>query len=213
MTVQTIELSLPKLLYERIMGIARYRKRDVQDLLVETIDREFAHTPDALNKRYAKKLQSAVQHSMEDTARARLSQLLDDAEELFDTILEERHSTELPNISSFLTQFEPLMDKIWQTAKDVSRPHGLIACQLFNIAQIYQAGHHQLQPEQLKPLEEVLMLLNRSQLNIEDAAKADRYLIAEGLQTIFQLHGDLDEVYTAKLHRVYADRFVYERCR
>lgn len=42
MTVQTIELNLPQLLYQRIVGRARKTQSDIQELLLDMLNREFS---------------------------------------------------------------------------------------------------------------------------------------------------------------------------
>jgi hypothetical protein len=66
---------------------------------------------------------------------------------------------------------------------------------LLDISRIYLAGERQLQLAQLEPLATVVDLLNRDQLTMDDAADADRYLLAHGLDAFFLVHGDLVSCY------------------
>ena len=95
----------------------------------------------------------------------------------------------------FLTSFEPLMYKIWEAAEEISPAHASIASLLLDASTIYRAGDRQLHPQQLEPLAEIIPLLLRAELTMDDAAEADRHLLAHGINAFFPVHGDLNALY------------------
>lgn len=121
-------------------------------------------------------------------------QLVQDAKLLIQMAQESRNGSD-PDLYGFLLQFERSMHRVWEAAETVSEAHASVASELLDISRIYLAGERQLQPAQLEPLATVVDWLTRDQLTMEDAAEADRYLLAHGLDAFFPVHGDLASCY------------------
>lgn len=121
-------------------------------------------------------------------------QLVQDAKLLIQ-MAQESHNGSDPDFYGFLLQFERSMHRVWEAAEAVSEAHASVASELLDISRIYLAGERQLQPAQLEPLATVVDLLTRDQLTMGDAAEADRYLLAHGLDAFFPVHGDLVSCY------------------
>ena len=121
-------------------------------------------------------------------------QLVQDAKLLIQAAQENLNGSE-SDLDGFLVHFERIMHRIWEAAETVSEAHASVASELLDISRIYLAGERQLQPAQLEPLATVVDLLSRDQLTMEDAAEADRYLLAHGLDAFFPVHGDLASCY------------------
>lgn len=121
-------------------------------------------------------------------------QLVQDAKLLIQAAQESRNGSEA-DLDGFLLQFEQVMHRIWEAAETNSEAHASVASELLDISRIYLAGEGQLQPTQLEPLATVVDLLNRDDLTMDDAAEADRYLLAHGLDAFFPVHGDLVSCY------------------
>jgi hypothetical protein len=121
-------------------------------------------------------------------------QLVRDAKLLIQAA-QESYEGSKSDLGGFLIQFERIMHRIWEAAETVSEAHASVASELLDISRIYLAGERQLQLAQLEPLATVVDLLNRDQLTMDDAADADRYLLAHGLDAFFLVHGDLVSCY------------------
>jgi hypothetical protein len=121
-------------------------------------------------------------------------QLVQDAKLLIQAA-QEKHNGSESDLYGFLLQFEQSMHRVWEAAEAVSEAHASVASELLDISRIYLAGERQLQPAQLEPLATVVDLLTHDQLTMDDAADADRYLLAHGLDAFFPVHGDLVSCY------------------
>ena len=95
----------------------------------------------------------------------------------------------------FLTSFEPLMQRIWDAAVEISRPHASIATLLWNVGTLYRSGDRQLHPQHLEPIADTIALLLKTELTMDDVAEADRHLLTHGVNAFFPVHGDLNALY------------------
>ena len=129
------------------------------------------------------------------TAPQRMTQLIKEVQALLHATQERGRDAEVVDLQTLLAHIEPLLHAIWQTAETVSEAHASVASELLDISRIYLAGEDQLQPEQLELLMTVIDLLNREHLTMDNAAEADRYLLAHGLDAFFPVHGDLTALY------------------
>ncbi len=100
-----------------------------------------------------------------------------------------------PDLYLFLVSFEELLRGIWEAGEEISPAHASIASELLDASRLYLAGEDRLCPEQLEPLAEVLALLTRDGLTMEDAAEADRHLLSHGINAMFPIQGDLVSLY------------------
>lgn len=95
----------------------------------------------------------------------------------------------------FLVTFEDLMQRISEAAEELSEGHALIAAELLDVSRIYLLGEVQLRPEQLAPLATITPLLTKETLTMQDAAEADRLLVAHGVHTLFPVGDALVSYY------------------
>lgn len=124
-----------------------------------------------------------------------LAELIREAQQLILTTQEGCRGAGETDLYLFLVSFEAVMRKIWETAEEISTPHALVAVELLNATTLYLAGEDQLRPEQLETIASVLQLLARATLTMQDAAAANRTLLARSINAIFPVQGDLASLY------------------
>lgn len=124
-----------------------------------------------------------------------LAELVAEAQALLQMAQEGCRGEGEPDLYLFLVNFAELLRDIWEAAEEVSQAHASIASELLDACQIYLAGEERLHPEQLRPIAEVLAWLTRDELTMKDAAEADRYLLAHGINAMFPVQGDLASLY------------------
>ena len=124
-----------------------------------------------------------------------MAELTKEAQGLLQAAQESCHGIGETDLYLFLVNFAAVMRKIWETAEELSPPHALIAAELLDVTELYLAGKEQLQPEHLAVLSDIVQLLLRERLTMEDAAEADRTLLAHGINAMFPVQDDLASLY------------------
>ncbi|MCE7983508.1 MAG: hypothetical protein DYG89_20235 [Caldilinea sp. CFX5] len=121
--------------------------------------------------------------------------LLTEAQTLIQVTQQNCHNAGEIDLYPFLVNFEQLMHQIWEAAERISQPHALISSELLDVSRIYLAGEAQLCLEQLTPLAATVALLAKKTLTMQDAANADRYLLSQGIHTLFPVGDDFSSLY------------------
>jgi prevent-host-death family protein len=135
------------------------------------------------------------QRLQREGARYYFKALLAKADLLLQTADENQYQVGAPELYLFLVQFEKIMYALWETAEAISQPHALVASQLCDLSRLYLAGEDQPQPTQFAPLLQIIHLLSRDTITMEEAAEADRYLLANGINTMPPIHNDFASLY------------------
>ncbi len=120
-----------------------------------------------------------------------LAELIREAQGLIQAAQKSSQGIDEAGLNRFLINFEAVIRKIWQTAEGLSSPHALIACELLDATTLFLAGEAQWGPAQLQPIANVVQLLLSESLTMEDAAEADRILLAHGINAFFPIQDGL----------------------
>lgn len=121
--------------------------------------------------------------------------LLAKAELLLQTADENQYQAGDTELYSFVLQFEKIMHDLWEVAETISRPHALIAAQLLVLSRLYRTGEDQPKPAQFAVLAKIVNRLGQDALSMQDAAEADRILLANGINTMPPIHNDFASLY------------------
>lgn len=128
-------------------------------------------------------------------ARHVVDQLVEEAQALIQATQEGCRGPGEADLYLFLISFESLIHRIWEAAEEVSTAHASIASLLLDASTIYRSGERQFHPQKLGPLADIITLLLRIELTMDDAAEADRHLLAHGINAFAPIHGDLNALY------------------
>ena len=127
-----------------------------------------------------------------ESARALLQRLVEEALRLIESTREAPDSVAL---QLFLGSFEQQTRDMWLTGRSISRPVRSLATVVHNGILNLRRGGEQPTISQLDTLAEVLPLLLKPDLSIEEVAEADLRLLNVGLNAVFPVEGDLVSLY------------------
>lgn len=127
-------------------------------------------------------------------ARSLLNRLLSQAEQFTESTLEGYRPDSL-ELSLFLETFQDMARTVWETCRLLDKPRRMLAVNVMDAILNFRESGEQLTPDHLKALAEVLPLLRREDLTVDEVAEADRQLLAAGLDAVFPVEGDLVSLY------------------
>lgn len=130
----------------------------------------------------------------EEGARSLLNRLLGQAEQFVESTLEGYRPDSL-ELSLFLETFQDMARALWEACRLLDKPRRMLAVNLMDAVLNFRESGEQLTPAHLKALAEILPLLQREDLTIDEVAEADRQLLAAGLDAVFPIEGDLASLY------------------
>ncbi len=130
----------------------------------------------------------------EKGARSLLEQTLTRAEQWVGGTLE-GYRPDRFELSHFLASLESVLRSLWEICRSLDKPRRMLAVNILDAVLNLRAGDELLTPAHLTALAEVLPLLRRENLTVDDVAAADRRLLAAGLSPVFPVEGDLASLY------------------
>jgi len=118
-----------------------------------------------------------------------LDQHLTLAERMVESTLE-GYRPDSMDVALFPETFEHVIHDVWQICRGIDKPHRMLAITLLDAIINLREGGERLTREHLETLSDVLPLLRREYLTVDEVVEADRRLLAAGLNAVWSIEDE-----------------------
>ena len=130
-------------------------------------------------------------------ARHQLKALVTQAQTL---LTEAREGLEPGSVENavFLDTLQEAIHQVWEAARLLNKPYRLLGVTILNAVLNHRESGQVLSGPQAETLSQVLSLLLKETLDLEEAGQADQQLLTAGLNAVFPVEGEMASLRAAR---------------